>query len=77
MRSVLSSGHVPAREAYGLAQAYASGLMDSMSEGAYGVSPEATCGLAHRQRQAARDLESSQRRVAAVRAARVAAGVEA
>lgn len=77
VRDVLRSGHVPARQAYALAQAYASGLMDSMPEGAYTVSPEAECGLAYRQRRAAADLEASTRRVAAIRAAREAAGVEA
>lgn len=76
VRSVLRSGHVPARQAYALAQAYAAGLEDSMAPGVYGVSPEATCGSATMRERAERDLEDSQRRVAAIRAARERVGVE-
>ena len=76
VRDVLRSGHVPARQAYNLAHAYAAGLEDSMPPGVYGVSPEATCGSATMRARAERDLEDSQRRVAAVRAARERVGVE-
>lgn len=77
VRDVLRSGHVPARQAYALAQAYASGLMDSMPRGVYRVDPQAECGREFREAQALVDLEANTRRVAAVRAAREAAGVEA
>ena len=76
VRDVLRSGHVPARQAYNLAHAYAAGLEDSMHEGVYDVSPEAACGSATMQRRAQRDLEDNQRRVEAVRAARERVGVE-